>query len=378
MAKRRRRADNGSITVENFNLRARLRWNYEGRQYCLALGMDYTKQAVAVGEAIAAKIKLDILNGEFDSSLSKYKELLPHSKPVKPQSAVEDNNTLAGVFERFITFKSKQLYHRSINQYQTLLNHLDKSWFGGVSITKLDIPTANKIVEYLAQDITPATLRARIGKLRACLSWAGVVDSKNPFKKLDIRTQPRKPPKPFTQQEIKAILDVFDARYPHYYNYVYFRFCVGARTGEINALSWSDVDWENNTITISKSLSAKREIKPTKTGCNRTIVLTDDLLTLLKSMWKRGKFSPTDFIFTTPAKLAIIDHKFARDYWRPALAIAKIPYRRPYNSRHSFVSHALSIGIPPTDVSAMTGHHPVTMLQFYYGHVKSTQLPKLY
>lgn len=171
---------------------------------------------------------------------------------------------------------------------------------------------------------------------------------------------------------------MFDARYPHYYDYVYFRFCVGARTGEINALTWNDIDWKNNTITISKSLSAKREIKPTKTGCNRTIVLTDDLLNLLKSMWKRGKFTPTDFIFTTPARLAIIDHKFARDYWKPALATAKIPYRRPYNSRHSFVSHALSIGIPPTDVSAVTGHHPVTMLQFYYGHVKSTQIPKLY
>jgi len=67
MAKRRLRADNGSISVENFNLRARLRWTHEDKQYCLALGMDYTKQAVAVGEAIAAKIKLDILNNEFDS-----------------------------------------------------------------------------------------------------------------------------------------------------------------------------------------------------------------------------------------------------------------------------------------------------------------------
>jgi len=67
MAKRRLRADNGSISVENFNLRARLRWTHEDKQYCLVLGMDYTKQAVAVGEAIAAKIKLDILNNEFDS-----------------------------------------------------------------------------------------------------------------------------------------------------------------------------------------------------------------------------------------------------------------------------------------------------------------------
>jgi integrase len=378
MAKRRRRADNGSITVENFNLRARLRWTHNEKQYCLALGMDYTKQAVAVGESIGARIRLDILANDFDYTLSRYKALLPHSKPVEPQKVVEDSNTLADVFERFIAFKSKQLYHRSINQYQTLLKHLSKSGLGNVRITKLDTPTANKIVEYLAQDITPATLRARISKLSACLSWAGVDDSKNPFKKVDIKSQSRKPPLPFTKQEIQLILDVFDARYPHYYDYVYFRFCVGARTGEINALTWNDIDWKNNTITISKSLSAKREIKPTKTGCNRTIVLTDDLLTLLKSMWKRGKFTPTDFIFTTPARLAIIDHKFARDYWRPALAIAKIPYRRPYNSRHSFVSHALSIGIPPTDVSAVTGHHPVTMLQFYYGHVKSTQLPKLY
>lgn len=377
MAKRRRRADNGSISVENFNLRARLRWNYEGRQYCLALSMDYTKQAVAFGEAVAARIKLDILNNEFDSSLSKYKALLPHSKPVEPQKSVE-GNALSDVFKRFIAFKSKQLYRRSINQYQTLLNHLDKSGFGNVRITKLDVPTANKLIDYLSQDINPATLRARIQKLSACLSWIGIDDSKNPFKKIDIKLQPRQPPKPFTRQEIQAILDVFDARYPHYYNYVYFRFCIGARTGEINALTWSDVDWKNNTITISKSLSTKRQVKPTKTGKIRTVVLSDDLLNLLKSMRKHGKFAPTDFIFTTPAKLAIIDHKFARDYWRPALEIAKIPYRRPYNSRHSFVSHSLSNGIPLTEVSAVTGHHPVTMLKFYYGQIKIAKLPELF
>ena len=51
-------------------------------------------------------------------------------------------------------------------------------------------------------------------------------------------------------------------------------FLTGARIGEITALHWEDIDFENNVISINKSLDqATHELGPTKTNLQIEIFL---------------------------------------------------------------------------------------------------------
>jgi integrase len=62
-------------------------------------------------------------------------------------------------------------------------------------------------------------------------------------------------PKPFTEAEIKSIVEAFKANryYRHYVNFVEFRFGSGCRTGEIVGLRWKHISDDCSTIWISEA-----------------------------------------------------------------------------------------------------------------------------
>ncbi|MBK9294198.1 MAG: site-specific integrase [Oligoflexia bacterium] len=56
----------------------------------------------------------------------------------------------------------------------------------------------------------------------------------------------------------------------------------GMRNGELFALRWSDIDWENKLITVSKAYNCrKREISSTKAGYWRDVPMSQDCVKLL-------------------------------------------------------------------------------------------------
>ena len=57
---------------------------------------------------------------------------------------------------------------------------------------------------------------------------------------------------------------------------------MGLRPGEVMALRWEDIDFENDVITIDKAVDSRnRKIKETKTGYNRTLKILDVLRPIL-------------------------------------------------------------------------------------------------
>lgn len=64
----------------------------------------------------------------------------------------------------------------------------------------------------------------------------------------------------------------------------------GLRRGEVTALTWSDVDFEKKTISITRSYDFKaNSVKPPKTAAGyRTVPLPDELIALLQQQPKRS------------------------------------------------------------------------------------------
>jgi integrase len=67
------KAAKGTVSVEVFEGRLRLRWREGGKRYTLSLGLPDSKVNRTVAQQKANQIQLDIISGNFDSTLKKYK-----------------------------------------------------------------------------------------------------------------------------------------------------------------------------------------------------------------------------------------------------------------------------------------------------------------
>jgi integrase len=373
------KASKGTVSIESDDGRLRLRFRHAGKRYAIAIGLPDTTLNRNAAEQRARQIELDILSGNFDETLVKY-------KPSKAQ--LKANLTIADLLEKFILFKSKQVYKRSLEKYQAVLSHLNNYKLRKGKIVLADLVVsetgdyAEDFKDYLGSKLSPRTLKESLVCLSACWTWGideGLVD-KNPWSELvsRVKVPPKQKPKPFTREEVGAIVEAFrtDRYYSQYYPFVMFLFGTGCRTGEAIGLRWKHVSDDCNTVWIGESLS-RGVRKATKTNKSRTVGLTEKLREILISI-KPTKPDPDALVFTTSKGNAIDDHNFRNRAWKKILAQLEIDYRKPYNTRHTLISHALDMGLSPIAVADLTGHDVETLYQNYAGVVNSkTQLPSL-
>ena len=78
---RLRGASKGSVQIKASHERLQLVFRFNGRRHHLSLGVSDTKTYWALAEMKAKQIQLDILSGNFDKTLAKY----------KPQDSVSAN-----------------------------------------------------------------------------------------------------------------------------------------------------------------------------------------------------------------------------------------------------------------------------------------------
>ena len=67
----------GQVKVEAYAERLRLRWSYRSKRYCLSIGLPDSNINRKVAAQKAQQIELDMLSGNFDATLQKYKPEYP-------------------------------------------------------------------------------------------------------------------------------------------------------------------------------------------------------------------------------------------------------------------------------------------------------------
>jgi|HubBroStandDraft_5_1064220.scaffolds.fasta_scaffold00034_39 integrase len=70
---------------------------------------------------------------------------------------------------------------------------------------------------------------------------------------------------------------------PWFYPAVFFAAYTGCRRGEILALRWQDVNFEEGTVTISRSLTERLEFKAPKNDKTKTLTMPKALVAVLKT-----------------------------------------------------------------------------------------------
>lgn len=180
---------------------------------------------------------------------------------------------------------------------------------------------------------------------------------------------------PFSSDEQLAILNQITGQAR---NLIQFAFWTGLRTSEYIALKWSDIDFTNNTIKISraKTQTANKAEAPKTISGNRTIKILSGALDALLNQ-KQYTYLAGDEVFHNPRtdEPWAGDQPIRRTLWMPALKKAGVRYRRPYQTRHTYASMMLSAGEHPMWVAKQMGHSDWSMIARTYGKWMPDAMP---
>lgn len=119
---------------------------------------------------------------------------------------------------------------------------------------------------------------------------------RSPTMEVALKKDAEKKPEILTFGEIQTLLQKA-YEYEHHWRRVWATaLLTGMRSGELYALSWKDIDWENKSLTVNRSYNGKRnEYKSTKAGYWRQVPISSELEVVLKEQFQiTGK---TEFVF---------------------------------------------------------------------------------
>ncbi len=187
--------------------------------------------------------------------------------------------------------------------------------------------------------------------------------SQNPYYAITLKNAlAAKEIEPFNLEEVKTIIE--NAPSLRLKAFLVVAFFTGMRTGEQLALQWEDIDFNEKTITINKSLNELGQITSPK---NKPSIREVDLLEPVEKILKELQASQPEnkkFVFIDMPKRSSI---FQR-HFKALLKGLNLKDRKLYTTRHTFASLMLSQGEEPMWVSKTLGHKDLNTTYSTYSH----------
>jgi integrase len=146
----------------------------------------------------------------------------------------------------------------------------------------------------------------------------------------------------------------------------------GLRRGELIALRWEDVSWEERVLIVRRALSGTTE-RSTKSRRIRYVPLADQARHALERLAKREHFTgPNDYVFATLAGDRPDPSALRRRYIACRDA-AHLPPLRFHDLRHTAGSLLVRV-IDPVTVKDIMGHADLATTERYLHAVRATRL----
>ncbi|MGB3492323.1 MAG: DUF3596 domain-containing protein [Elainellaceae cyanobacterium] len=313
------KASKGTVKVIASHGRLQLRFRYGGKRHYLSLGLPNTPTNRIAADRKAQHIYLDIVSGNFDSTLEKY----------KPQSAIALDSpditpkvtpNALGLLKSYIEYKASSWKATTLGDRENLVRQLSK-------IPETSITDALKVKQELEKVTTTDQVRRVLIQLNAACRWAvkhRMIDS-NPYEgmaselpKPRYQLEPR--PNAFSEDERDRVIQAFmnhkgtwngrgisGTGYAHYASLVEFWFLTGCRPSEGIALQWKHVSEDCGTIHFEESVTMAGLGKPTrvrgsKNNKTRFFPCSPRLRSLLTSI-RPEQAKPDDLVFPSPKKV---------------------------------------------------------------------------
>lgn len=314
----------------------------------------------------------------------------------------KDNNIKFSqyVHDYLYTYKYMHIKASSFDRLDSVYrNHIAESSIGSIPMSQLsDIVIQQYINAKVASGLSLSSCKKIFELIRSILAYAYkkgdiVIDYSALIRLPNINHfKDVKHIETYSKEECNILVNYIWGRYEERKRFLRYAPCFivmlysGLRAGELLALKWSDVDFDNRVISVKNSVSVNKQrgenqkgytsvVSSTKTlASKRCIPLNDDCYNALLELKKRYcEFDcmcdyvvcnlKGDFI-----KLRSLEHKLEL-----ICDSCGIMYKGVHALRHTFASQLIECGVAPKVVSELLGHTNVVFTLNRYVHTNEEQ-----
>jgi len=180
---------------------------------------------------------------------------------------------------------------------------------------------------------------------------------------------------PLTREETKLLLETCLTHYPKHYPMLLTLCRTGMRLGEVIALQWGDIDFNNRFIIVRRSRSKSHTSTP-KNDKYRNVDMSRQLTECLSKLKIKRKEeylakgeSVPEWIFISEIGTPLIEGHWRERIFKKILEKAKIRQIRIHDIRHTYASQLIQDNRSLAYIKDQLGHHSIQVTVDIYGHL---------
>lgn len=328
-------------------------------------------------EMAMKKIDAEILSGHFD-----YASYFPTSSFLKTIVVEQKRLNQGRAGSELPTFE--QMANTWLNEHEVewretyrvvVLRLFARHIIPGMGVLPIDAITRDDLVAFRNSRVhyrTPGGLALQSSTINRMMTLVKAVLEEasasykipSPYERIKKLKEEKRHVSPFTLEEVSFILA--DVR-EDFRDYLLIKFFTGMRTGEVHGLRWKCIDFDRGLILVRETYG-KSGFEYTKNDYSqRDILMTARVReALLRQHKLNGHYGRDGLVFCNSKGLPIDDKNFCNRIWKPMLEDIDIPYRRPYDTRHTAATLMLAAGESPEWIAKQLGHSSTKMLFSVY------------
>jgi len=300
----------------------------------------------------------------------------------------EHDLTLGTYLDRWLKSLKQKVSERTYGSYVSLLKLHVRPVLETVKLTKLRPLDFQSVIDGMAEkQLSPRTIRyahtVASSAMKQAVRWRLLTGNAAAFVEL-----PKSVSREMQYLSVEQAKIFLKQSAKDEYGIIFeVAIVTGMRPEEYLALQWEDINFQEKSVTVKRTLLRKGKGggwyfgEPKTKQSRRSIPLPDDLLTKLKEhkrlqleyRFSEGeKYQNHNLVFATLSGSPISMRNLDRRHFKRILKGAKLPNIRLYDLRHTCATLLLVAGEHPKVVSERLGHANIVLTLQTYTHVLPT------
>lgn len=343
--------------------KARYKQDKEGRWRTAIRTGKYDDQ----GKPILIRLSSSKSSADLEKKVQELQYQLRHNVPTVSAEVV----TFGEYSQKWLATKEQRSI-KTYEMYENVLKHTES-----LNDTPLDLIRTSDIQLLISNNSNhPRTCEQVLLTVRQIFDMAVDDDiiTKSPCRNIQLPRHVKEEKRILTEEE-REIVKKAEGLSDIQRAYIHILYGTGVRPAEACALTWNDIDFENNTITINKALqftnSRIASVGLPKTDKSiRTLPVLPFVMASILALKATGVHSPTETILG--AEKGVLRTRSAyRNIFDTAMKKLGLNDVTPYMFRHNFCSMCYFNKVDLKTCQALMGHADTKMVLSVYSHFEN-------